>query len=154
MESYMKRDEAEEFEPYDRRLHDRMTSLHAELEAETLRVSQLRREAPARATRIYEERLRREFDGDERILVEIAKKTEADDKAGDLGIRPLERKEEIEEEYTRATRILKELQTVWVITFHIFNGEMYADKIVQTLPATAHKLTRAQDALDYVQSKQ
>jgi kinetochor protein Mis14/NSL1 len=118
IESYMKKDEAEEFEPYDGKLHERVQSLHAELEVETLKVSQLRREAPARAIKIYEEQLKKESDGDERILVEIAKKTEVDEKAGDLGIRPLGRKGEIEEEYVRSLEILKGLQAVWTLTIN------------------------------------
>lgn len=111
VESYMKKDGAEEFEPYDRKLHDRMQSLHTELESETLKVSELRREAPARATKIYEAQLMKEFEGDERILAEIAKKIEVGDKAGDLGIKPLERKQDTEEEYARSAEILKGLQT-------------------------------------------
>lgn len=112
VESYMKKDEAEEFEPYDRKLHDRMKALHAELEFETLKVSELRREAPARAAKIYEAGLIKEFESDERILAEIAKKIEVDAKAGDLGIKPLERKKDTEAEYARSAEILKGLQTV------------------------------------------
>lgn len=112
VESYMKKDSTEEFEPYDRKLHDRMKSLHTELEIETLRVSQLRREAPAEATKIYEAQLIEEFEGDEKILAEIAKKIEVGDRAGDLGIKPLERKQDTEGEYATSAEILKGLQTV------------------------------------------
>lgn len=112
VESYLKKDDAEEFEPYDRKLHDRMKSLHAEVEFETLKVSELRREAPARATKIYEAQLMKEFESDERILAEIGKKIEVGEKAGDLGIKPLERKQDTEEEYARSAEILKGLQTV------------------------------------------
>lgn len=116
VESYMKNDDAEEFEPYDRKLHDRMKALHAELESETLKVSELRREAPARATKIYEAQLMKEFESDERILAEIAKKIEVGEKAGDLGIKPLERKQDTEEEYAKSAEILKGLQTVSFIS--------------------------------------
>lgn len=118
IELYMKKDETEEFEPYDRRLHDRVTSLHAELEAETLKLSQLRREAPARATKAYQEQLKKEFDNDERVLVELAKKVEVENEAGDIGIKPLERKDGIEEEYLRSAEILKGLQTVCFLALY------------------------------------
>lgn len=116
VESYMKKDDAEEFEPYDRKLHDHVVSLHAELERETLKVSELRREAPAQALKNYKAQLKKEFDSDEKILVEIAKEIEVGEKAGDLGIKPLERKQEIEEEYARSAEILKGLQTVFSIS--------------------------------------
>lgn len=117
VESYLKKDEAEEFEPYDRKLHDRMKALYAELESETVRVSELRREAPARAAMVFEAGLIKEFESDERILAEIAKKIEVGEKAGDLGIKPLERKQDTEAEYSRSAEILKELQTVSFISW-------------------------------------
>lgn len=120
IESYLKKDETEEFEPYDRRLHDRVSSLYAELESETLKVTQLRREAPLKAARIYEDQLKKEFDSDQGILKELARKSEANQKAGDLGIRQLERKDSVEEDYAKSAEILKALQSV---CFYVFGWE-------------------------------
>ncbi|MCJ1446094.1 MAG: hypothetical protein MMC23_006599 [Stictis urceolatum] len=46
------------FEPYDPKLADQLRSLHAALEAETTRVAELRREAPAKAAQNYAEKLK------------------------------------------------------------------------------------------------
>ncbi|CUS08106.1 unnamed protein product [Tuber aestivum] len=123
----------EEFEAYDRKLHDRVSALYAELERETLRVAQLRREAPGRARRAFEEALRSEGEGDERILRELGRKRgeEGVGQVGDLGVRELERGEEVARGYEEGVGMLMGLQS--------------------KLPAIAHKLTRAHDALDYVE---
>lgn len=116
--TYLKKDDSEEFEPYDRKLHDQVSSLHAEIERETLKVAQLRREAPARVARMYEEQLQREMDSDGRILAEMAKNSAAAaggvgiESAGDLGIRPLDRAEEIAQDYQKSVEMLRELQSV------------------------------------------
>ncbi|KAH8151634.1 uncharacterized protein LAJ45_04256 [Morchella importuna] len=134
IETYISKNEMEELEPYDRKLHTRFTTLQAQLDEETEKLAKLRREAPFDAAKAYEDALKRELEGDERIIQSLANEDITDPEAGSLGIRPLERKEDIEEDYARTAEILKALQT--------------------SLPATAHKLTRANDALDYVQSKQ
>ncbi|KAG0642835.1 hypothetical protein HOY80DRAFT_1020438 [Tuber brumale] len=132
-------EEKGEFEAYDRKLHDRVSALYAELERETLRVAQLRREAPGRAKKAFEEALRREGEGDERILGELGRKRgvaageEGGGLMGDLGVRELERGEEVAKGYEEGVGVLVGLRS--------------------KLPAIAHKLTRAQDALDYVESK-
>ncbi|KAG0128428.1 hypothetical protein HOY82DRAFT_671508 [Tuber indicum] len=130
-------EEKGEFEAYDRKLHDRVSALYAELERETLRVAQLRREAPGRAKRAFEEALKREGEGDERILRELGRKRGAGEEGGglmgDLGVRELEREEEVARGYEEGVGVLMGLQS--------------------KLPAIAHKLTRAQDALDYLEPK-
>ncbi|PUU79661.1 hypothetical protein B9Z19DRAFT_1046377 [Tuber borchii] len=115
-----------EFEAYDRKLHDRVSALYAELERETLRVAQLRREAPGRAKRAFEEALRREVEGDERILRELERKRGVSSReegegeggggqAGDLGVRELERGEEIARGYEEGVGILMGLQSVSIL---------------------------------------
>ena len=99
-----------------------MSALYAELERETLRVAQLRREAPGRAKRAFEEALRREGEGDERILRELERKRGAvggeeeggrgGGQAGDLGVGELERGEEIARGYEEGVKVLMGLQSV------------------------------------------
>ena len=55
---------SENFEPYDPRLASKIRNLYVNLEAETTRVAQLRREAPAVAAKAYTERLEREIGED------------------------------------------------------------------------------------------
>jgi len=105
-----------------------VSALYAELERETLRVAQLRREAPGRASRAFEEALRREGEGDERILRELERKRGAvgsgeeeegggGGQVGDLGVRELERGEEIARGYEEGVKVLMGLQSVGLFFF-------------------------------------
>ena len=114
-----------------------MSALYAELERETLRVAQLRREAPGRAKRAFEEALRREVEGDERILRELERKRgtsggggeEGEREGGgggggpgDLGVRELERGEEIAKGYEEGVGILMGLQSVGILLVFYWRG--------------------------------
>lgn len=57
--------ETVEYEPYDRQLAARVTSLYAQLESLTTAVAQLRRDAPARAAKEYGEQLSRALVADD-----------------------------------------------------------------------------------------
>jgi hypothetical protein len=85
------------------------------------------------------------MEGDERILSELDKKsaaavneeevvegegTERKRRRGELNIKEVDRRDEVERSAAEASEGLKKLE--------------------ETLPATAHKLTRAGEALDYV----
>ncbi|KAL7266168.1 hypothetical protein RUND412_011295 [Rhizina undulata] len=79
-----------EFESYDRKLHDRVSNLHSRVECETLKVTQPRREMPAKTARTHGEQLQWELENDGRILEEWSK-AKLPETAGDLGIKELER---------------------------------------------------------------
>jgi kinetochor protein Mis14/NSL1 len=51
------------YEPYDAALAERLRALYASLEAETMRVAELRREAPGRAVGVWVEQLGRPVEG-------------------------------------------------------------------------------------------
>ncbi|KAK2743275.1 hypothetical protein FQN57_004964 [Myotisia sp. PD_48] len=65
LESLLSAKESVEYEPYDTALAARLTSLYAQLESLTTTVAQMRRDAPLKATRNYEEALRAALQDDD-----------------------------------------------------------------------------------------
>ncbi|KAL7269170.1 hypothetical protein RUND412_008172 [Rhizina undulata] len=111
IEDYMKKEEVEEFEPYDRKLHDRVSNLYSQVESETIKVTQLRREMPAKAAQTHSEQLQWELENDGRILEEWSK-AKLPETAGDLGIKELERQGEVEQNFFEAFETLKSMEKV------------------------------------------
>ncbi|KAI9831197.1 MAG: hypothetical protein M1826_003862 [Phylliscum demangeonii] len=114
-----------EYAPYDPELATRVQALYAALEAETVALAHLRRDAPARAA----EQVRRAFDRDQAV-----------------------REEEGEEEEVEVERLTvlvpprsEEVRRAWGVGVH---GLV---RLTASLPATAAKLERARAAVDYVQ---
>ncbi|KAI5790736.1 hypothetical protein DFH27DRAFT_527700 [Peziza echinospora] len=129
-----------EYEAYDRALHSKVQELQNQIEAQTLRVAKLRRDVPARAVKRWEKALERELGGDEEVIRGIVggEGGEETRRWGGLGLEGgmegVGRGEEVDlEEWRRGMEVLEGLK--------------------ETLPATTHKLGRAQDALDYLRSK-
>jgi len=59
------------YEPYDPRLAAKVRALYAQLESETTRIAELRREAPVAAAKAYVERLGNEVKEDEMAMEEL-----------------------------------------------------------------------------------
>lgn len=119
-----------------------MTGLYDAIEKATHEVARLRREQPAATAKFFQQTLEREMADDDRAIEKLrrAAQDEADAEAqhgglrGDLAIREPERFDEI----------VKTRQTA-------YDG---LSRLGSELPATAAKLTRANEALDYVLEKE
>jgi Kinetochore protein Mis14 like len=98
------------YEPYDPRLSTKLASLYADLERETLAVSQLRRTAPAEGAKAGGEALLRSIEEDHQRDDE-AKKRYAGEGSGGLKLEPLPGRwsEEVAEMYERGLGDLRRL---------------------------------------------
>ncbi|KAF8458219.1 hypothetical protein BDZ91DRAFT_743285 [Kalaharituber pfeilii] len=156
----------EEFEPYDRTLHSRVQSLYSEIENTTLKVARQRREVPHKAARKYEKLLERELRESDKVVEGIIKEGEElrksrglvhsaatrSDGDGDVEMggtgeeskgelmnlggqktEGWERKDEMKRDWNRSMVLMEELK--------------------KSVPATAHRLQRAKDALEYAEAK-
>ncbi|SLM37129.1 Kinetochore Mis14 [Lasallia pustulata] len=72
----------ETHEPYDPRLVSRLHALYAQLELETARVAELRREAPAAAAKAYMDRLNQELEEEEEAVERLREKVRAEASVG------------------------------------------------------------------------
>ncbi|KAI5806115.1 hypothetical protein EDC01DRAFT_609168 [Geopyxis carbonaria] len=126
------RETIEEFEPYDRALHSQVTDMHAAIEKATVEVATLRREVPQQVVKKLAKERAIEDERDERFIKGLAEKEVP--QRGDLlaGVN-VERAQEVLEARDRAVKGLEELGL--------------------RLPAVAHKLTRAGEAVDYILQK-
>lgn len=107
------------YEPYDSRLAAKLRELYAQLEYESTRVAELRREAPGAAARAYMERLEAEMEEererDKRRIEEAEDKRVGGGEAAPeelLGAAKMERSEEMERMWERGTEGLVGLEKV------------------------------------------
>ncbi|GAO46465.1 hypothetical protein SAICODRAFT_4738 [Saitoella complicata NRRL Y-17804] len=118
---------ADHFEPYDPSLHTRVQKLQEQLEVETLKVTQLRRDAPRRAAEAQRAALsaleaETEVNGDDEVAMEE-----------DVTLEALAREEDVKHDYEEAMQTLKELK--------------------KSIPMTTAKLERAKDVIAYLEKK-
>lgn len=74
----------------------RLHALYAQLESETARVAELRREAPAAAAKAYMDRLNKEIDAEEEVLEGLREKVRSEGSGGiEMEGVGLERAEEV-----------------------------------------------------------
>ncbi|KAI9788100.1 MAG: hypothetical protein M1816_007232 [Peltula sp. TS41687] len=128
----------EQYEAYDAALATRVQMLYGMLEAETLALAQLRREAPLRAAARWRERFEAEVRGvDEVWERERREEEEEEEEEGktdgglDLDALRVQREREVEETWGRGLEGLSRLKT--------------------TLPGTVAKLERAMRGVEYVE---
>ncbi|KAI9707119.1 MAG: hypothetical protein M1836_000079 [Candelina mexicana] len=93
--------EIEEFEPYDSRLATRVQTLYSTLESETLRLTQLRRSAPATAASNFKTAFTSSLDEDSRCAEQWMAQAAAREGDGMEGRVRLERGEEVRGMYER-----------------------------------------------------
>jgi len=111
LESYLQ--PVEEYEPYDRRLHDAVTALHQKIEKRTLQLAGMRREKPAMLRQAFEEELAAEERRGENLRRGWEEELEVAQRAAEeeVVVREVERREEVERTRERALRGLEELKT-------------------------------------------
>lgn len=103
------------YEAYDPRLAAKLRELYAQLEYESTRVAELRREAPGAAARAYMERLEAEMELEREREQERERELEAERSAGqkvELDWESLERVEEVENMWQKGTEGLVVLERV------------------------------------------
>lgn len=99
-----------EIEPFDAKLAQRVQSLSAQIENQTLQLASLRRDAPGATARKFEEEYKRQSEEDE---ARIKKQEELDAEAArklNLDVGDMERLGEVQGTWQRGTEELEELK--------------------------------------------
>ena len=99
------------YEPYDPRLGAKLRDLYAQLEQESTRVAELRRDAPGAAARAYMERLEAEMEA-ERVAERERERPEEAPQVNLLEDFKLSNLEEVKSMWTKGTEGLVELEKV------------------------------------------
>jgi len=113
VESVLKAEEQDQYEPYDDSLRVRVNDLIQKVGAATTEVAKLRREVPKKAAKAFEKRIALDIDR-EIAAAEAAMKSDGEgavDEDGDAemidwGIKPLARRDEIEKSWEEAVGLL------------------------------------------------
>ncbi|KAF3918406.1 hypothetical protein ABW20_dc0106523 [Dactylellina cionopaga] len=119
VESILKAEEEDQYEPYDDKLRVRVNELIAQVGSATTEVAKLRRDVPKRAAAAYAKKLAADIDK-EAALAEAALREDVDEMAEDegnaaiidWGIKPLARQEEVEKAWEGAVGLLPGLKKV------------------------------------------
>ncbi|EGX47388.1 hypothetical protein TWF173_000580 [Orbilia oligospora] len=118
VDSVLKAEEEDQYEPYDDKLRVRVNDLIAKVGTATGEVAKLRREVPKRAAAAYEKKLKADIDREvalaEAALKENENTMDIDDEGGtdvvDWGIKPLARQKEVEKAWENAVGLLPSLK--------------------------------------------
>lgn len=122
-----------EIEPFDAKLAQRVQSLSAQIEGQTLQLAKMRRDIPAATAKEYEERSNREGEEDEAYVEKYKRHLEAAQEMKlDLG--NTARLGEMEETWQQGTEELEELK--W------------------TIGRTVAKMERAKRSVDFVEERE
>ncbi|KAK6520427.1 hypothetical protein TWF506_000684 [Arthrobotrys conoides] len=114
VDSVLKAEEEDQYEPYDDKLRVRVNELIGKVGTATGEVAKLRREVPKRAAAVYEKKLRADIDREvalaEAALKENADAMDIDGEGGadviDWGFKPLARQKEVEKAWEDAVGLL------------------------------------------------
>ena len=116
------------YEPYDSRLAGKLRELYATMEAETTRVAELRREAPAVAARGYVERLRKEIDERDKEVQERRKEVEKVESGGLDGI-SIDRAEQVAENWAKGRDSLEQLKKITEVVATLERAERAVEEV-------------------------